>query len=329
MQKIGEIINIANKVFVKNIKKQIKKIKNSQFRDEVKNNLSMAGELLIDSIYMFNKKKTIAAISILRNVYEMTLKGIVLDKNEEIFNSYKIIKKSGNADKDNSSKIRKFIGENFKEYFYVLENDESFNNIYGNGVLTYLYDKLCSYSHASKIMEELYKIKNDEVIVEQMICIFLLYAMVIFYMDATSVKLNRTNISEATCIFYTIIVAYSFYDWTINKDELNKLQKYNEIIDLSEIKNLIVSNNSRMRTPQTISAIARILENIDYKLIKKEDITRLKISIKSTYLNKLISYIDNDSNIIDVATKNKSVYNNLRIDLPKEIENEKTKAITK
>ena len=233
MQKIGEIINIANKVFVKNIKKQIKKIKNSQFRDEVKNNLSMAGELLIDSIYMFNKKKTIAAISILRNVYEMTLKGIVLDKNEEIFNSYKIIKKSGNADKDNSSKIRKFIGENFKEYFYVLENDESFNNIYGNGVLTYLYDKLCSYSHASKIMEELYKIKNDEVIVEQMICIFLLYSMVIFYMDATSVKLNRTNISEATCIFYTIIVAYTFYDWTINKDELNKLQKYNKIIDLS------------------------------------------------------------------------------------------------
>ena len=233
MQKIEEIINIANKVFVKNIKKQIKKIKDSQFRDEVKNNLSMAGELLIDSIYMFNKKKTIAAISILRNVYEMTLKGIVLDKNEEIFNSYQIIKKSGKADKDNSSKIRKFIGENFKEYFYVLENDESFNNIYGNGVLTYLYDKLCSYSHSSKIMEELYKIKKDEIIVNQMICIFLLYVMVVFFMDATSVKLNRTNISEATCIFYTIIVAYSFYDWTLNKDELNKLQKYNEIIDLS------------------------------------------------------------------------------------------------
>ena len=233
MQKIEEIINIANKVFVKNIKKQIKKIKDSQFRDEVKNNLSMAGELLIDSIYMFNKKKTIAAISILRNVYEMTLKGIVLDKNEEIFNSYQIIKKSGKADKDNSSKIRKFIGENFKEYFYVLENDESFNNIYGNGVLTYLYDKLCSYSHSSKIMEELYKIKKDEIIVNQMICIFLLYVMVVFFMDATSVKLNRTNISEATFIFYTIIVAYSFYDWTLNKDELNKLQKYNEIIDLS------------------------------------------------------------------------------------------------
>ena len=52
----------------------------------------------------------------------------------------------------------------------------------------------------------LYKIKNDEVIVEQMICIFLLYAMVIFYMDATSVKLNRTNISEAAIIEWGSLV---------------------------------------------------------------------------------------------------------------------------
>ena len=233
MQKIGEIINIANKVFVKNIKKQIKKIKNSQFRDEVKNNLSMAGELLIDSIYMFNKKKTIAAISILRNVYEMTLKGIVLDKNEEIFNSYQIIKKSGKSDKDNSSKIRKFIGENFKEYFYVLENDESFNNIYGNGVLTYLYDKLCSYSHSSKIMEEFYKIKKDEIIVNQMICIFLLYVMVVFFMDATSVKLKQIAISENTCILYTIIMIYSIYECINSENNLNELTKYSNIIDLS------------------------------------------------------------------------------------------------
>ena len=233
MQRVEERINIANKIFVKNIKKQINAIRKSQFREEVRNNLSMAGELLIDSIYMFNKKKVIAAISVLRNVYEMTLKGIVIDKNEEIFNSYQIIKKSGKVDKDNSSKVREFIGKNFKEYFHALENDESFNNIYGNGILTYLYDKLCSYSHASKIMEELYKIKNDEVIVEEMICIFLLYPMIVFYMDASSVKLKRTNMSEATCLFYAIVVAYTCYDWTINKDELNKLQKYNEIIDLS------------------------------------------------------------------------------------------------
>ena len=93
MQRIEERINVANKIFVKNIKKQISAIKKSHFREEVRNNLSMAGELLIDSIHMFNKKKVIAAISVLRNVYEMTLKGIVIDKNEEIFNSYQIIKK--------------------------------------------------------------------------------------------------------------------------------------------------------------------------------------------------------------------------------------------
>ena len=103
-----EEIKIANKVFVKNIKKQIKSLKNSQFIDEVKNNLSMAGELLLDSIYLLNKKKMIAAISVLRNVYEMTLKGIVIDKSKEIFDSYQIVKKSGKLDKDNSSKIREF-----------------------------------------------------------------------------------------------------------------------------------------------------------------------------------------------------------------------------
>lgn len=102
-----------------------------------------------------------------------------------------------------------------------------------------------------------------------------------------------------------------------------------EIIDLSEIKNLIVSNNSRMRTPQAIGAIAKILENIDYKLIKKEDITRLKISIKVISCNSLITNVDRDTDIVDSAIKNKSVYKNLRIDLPKEIENEKTKTITK
>lgn len=272
MQKVKERIKVANKIFVRNIKKQIKAIKKLRFREEVKNNLSMAGELLIDSIYMYEKKKTIASISLLRNVYEMTLKGIVLDKNEEIFNSYQTIKKSGKADKDNSSKVREFIGENFKEYFYVLENDESFNKIYGNGILTYLYDKLCSYSHASKIMEELYKIKKDELIVEQMICVFLLYTMIVFYMDATSVKLKKVNMSQATCIFYTTVLAYTLYDWTINKDELNKLQKYNKIIDFSidlnqdyynKEKNLIsyITNEIQKEIKQDIS----IDKNIEFE----------------------------------------------------------------
>ena len=166
----------------------------------------------------------------------------------------------------------------------------------------YLCDKETMYT---------YEINFDENVLKEQINNLLNLNLESYYINNDTVHstYNRyTNIQSS----YDLIVY------------LKKTFLESEIIDLSEIKNLIVSNNSRMRTPQTISAIARILENIDYKLIKKEDITRLKISIKSTYLNKLISYIDNDSNIIDVATKNKSVYNNLRIDLPKEIENEKT-----
>lgn len=279
MKKAEERINVANKIFVKNIKKQINAIKKSQFREEVKNNLSMAGDLLIDSIYMFNKKKTITAISLLRNVYEMTLKGIVLDKNEEIFNSYQIIKKSGKVDKDNSSKVREFIGENFKEYFYVLENDKSFNKIYENGVLTYLYDKLCSYSHASKIMEEIYKIKKDELIVEQMICIFLLYTMVVFYMDATSVKLKTTNMSEVTCIFYTTVVAYTFCDWKINKDELNKLQKYNKIIDLSIDLNKDYCNKEKALTLYITAEIQKEMKEMKQD-ISIEEIVKIEKNLE-------------------------------------------------
>ena len=63
--------------------------------------------------------------------------------------------------------------------------------------------------------------------------------MIVFYMDASSVKLNRTNMSEATCLFYATVVAYTCYDWTINKDEFNKLQKYNKIM-YCEYKDFLV-----------------------------------------------------------------------------------------
>ena len=295
MQRTNERINIANKIFVKNIKKQINAIKKSQFREEAKNNLTMAGELLIDSIYMFNKKKTISAISLLRNVYEMTLKGVVLDKNEEIFNSYKIIKKSRKEDKDNSSTIREFIGKNFKEYFYVLENDKSFKSIYGSGILSYLHDKLCSYSHASKIMEELYKIKKDEIIVEQMINVFLLYTMIVFYMDATSVKLKKINISEATCIFYTTVVSYTFYDWSNNRDELEKLQKYNKIIDFSIDLNQVYYSKEKVLISYITSEMQKEI---------KQDISIEKCEEFENYLKKYCGK-SNYQKFIGLAPKNK------------------------
>ena len=129
-------------------------------------------------------------------------------------------------------------------------------------------------------MEELYKIKNDEVIVEEMICIFLLYPMIVFYMDASSVKLKRINMSESTCLFYAIVVAYTCYDWTINKDELNKLQKYNEIIDLSVDLNQDYYNKEKELTNHITREIQKEVE----KEIKK------KIGIKENYNQYLERY---------------------------------------
>ena len=242
MQKVEERINIANKIFIKNIKKQINTIKKSQLKEEVRNNLSMAGELLINSINMFKRDETLASISLLRNVYEMTLKGVVLDKSKEICDAYKIIQKSGSQNKDSSSKIRRFIAKNFKEYFYIIENNDILNKIYGKGILTYLYDKLCKFSHASPIMELLYKMEKEEIIVRQVVCIFIVYAMVAFYMDATSVKINKLDISETTGLLYMLFIIYTFSDWNENKDEFNKLKKYESIIDLSIELNKVYYN---------------------------------------------------------------------------------------
>lgn len=171
----------------------------------------------------------------------------------------------------------------------------------------YLCDKETMYT---------YEINFDENVLKEQINNLLNLNLESYYINNDTVHstYNRyTNIQSS----YDLIVY------------LKKTFLESEIIDLSEIKNLIVSNNSRMRTPQTIGAIAKILENIDYKLIKKEDITRLKISIKVISCNSLITNVDRDTDIVDSAIKNKSVYKNLRIDLPKEIENEKTKTITK
>lgn len=171
----------------------------------------------------------------------------------------------------------------------------------------YLCDKETMYT---------YEINFDENVLKEQINNLLNLNLESYYINNDTVHstYNRyTNIQSS----YDLIVY------------LKKTFLESEIIDLSEIKNLIVSNNSRMRTPQAIGAIAKILENIDYKLIKKEDITRLKISIKVISCNSLITNVDRDTDIVDSAIKNKSVYKNLRIDLPKEIENEKTKTITK
>ncbi len=232
MQSIEERINIANKVFIKNIKKQIKYINETNLIEEVKNNLSMAGELLISSINMYKRGETLESLSLLRNVYEMMLKGIVLDKNPEMLKAYKMINKAKKEEKDSSSEIRYFIAEKFSEYFYVIKKDELFDRIFNKGVLTYLYDNLCEFSHASIIMETLYKIEKEEVVARQAVCVFYVYVMVVFYMDATSVKINKLKESENTILFYSYIFSSVLVEWSKN-EELSKLKKYKYIIDLS------------------------------------------------------------------------------------------------
>ena len=232
MQSVEERINIANKVFIKNIKKQIKYINETNLNEEVKNNLAMAGELLISSINMYKRGETLESLSLLRNVYEMTLKGVVLDKNPEMLKAYKTINKAKNEEKDSSSEIRYFIAEKFNEYFYVIKKDELFDRIFNKGVLTYLYDNLCQFSHASIIMEALYKMEKEEVVIRQAVCIFYVYVMVVFYMDATSVKINKLKESKNTILFYSYIFSSVLVEWSKN-EELSKLKKYKYIIDLS------------------------------------------------------------------------------------------------
>lgn len=288
MQIVEEIIKITNKIFIKNIKKQIKEIKKTSFIDEVKNNLSMAGELFIDSINMCKNKKLIDSISLLRNVYEMTLKGIVIDKDRGIYNSYKIIKKKQKINKDSSKEVREYIGKNFNQFFYMIENDDIFDRIYGAGILTYLYDKLCNYSHASIIMEEVYKIGNKEKIIEQMICIFLIYTMVLFYMDAICVKMKQLEVTENTCIFYTIITLYIFSEWKNNEEEFHKLRKYGDIIDLS----IELNKEYYSKEKDLVLHIAQQIQNEKIVINKNNEIVnRLKKYCGENYYKKIISLI--------------------------------------
>lgn len=112
MDDLKEFIEICDKMYIKQIKKILILIENNgDLGNSVKNNLISSGELIIDIIKFMKKGSINVALPCLRNVYEMTLKGIVLDDNDEIRNSYnKIIKKK---EKDSMDNVRRFIGERF------------------------------------------------------------------------------------------------------------------------------------------------------------------------------------------------------------------------
>lgn len=86
--------------------------------DSCKNNLCAAGELLISIMKMIETNNVNVALPCLRSVYEMLLKAIILEDNQNMRESYnKIIK---DTEKDRMSEVRKYVGENFNKYFSII-----------------------------------------------------------------------------------------------------------------------------------------------------------------------------------------------------------------
>ena len=193
MDKINEIIKIYDKMYIKQIKK-ILKVLDEQYDmdDSCKNNLCAAGELLISIMKMIETNNVNVALPCLRNVYEMLLKAIILEDNQDMMESYnKIIK---DTEKDRMSEVRKYVGENFNKYFSIIEKDEIFENTLGEGILTYIYKCLCRYSHATKVNEFVYLIEKENDLKELFnlyLSLFLVYQIILVYIDAVCTKLKN------------------------------------------------------------------------------------------------------------------------------------------
>jgi len=230
MNDLKEFIKICNNMYIKQINKIIKLIKKDiTLSCSTKNNLIASGELIVDTIKLMNKDCMNVVLPSLRNCYEMTLKGIVLDNNAKIKNSYnKIIKLK---EKDGMDNVRRFIGENFSKYFYVIEKDENFEKILGEGILTYVYKILCRYSHATKVNEFVYIAQKDDKIKEILkiyLISMLIYPIIELYVDAVCTKLNKFELDESLLVIYSIITLSIFYLILKNKtaiamiDDLSK-----------------------------------------------------------------------------------------------------------
>lgn len=194
MDELNEIVKIFNRMYIRLIKKLLKKLEKSNMKDSCRNNLIASGDLIIDILKLMEKQKINVALPCLRNVYEMTLKAIALEDNQEIKESYdKVIK---NVEKDRMSEVRKYIAENFNKYFSMIEKDEIFDNILGEGILTYVYKCLCRYSHATKVNEFVYLVQKDNNLKEYFNCyliVFLIYQIILLDVICTKLKLEKIN----------------------------------------------------------------------------------------------------------------------------------------
>lgn len=177
------------------------------------------------------KQKINVALPCLRNVYEMTLKSIALEDNQEIKESYdKVIK---NVEKDRMSEVRKYIAENFNKYFSIIEKDEIFENTLGEGVLTYIYKCLCRYSHATKVNEFVYLIEKENNLKELFnlyLCLFLVYQIILVYIDAVCTKLKLKKLNNEIFLVSGIIFLNTINVFAILKSKIEDIEDYSEKI---------------------------------------------------------------------------------------------------
>ena len=232
MDKINEIIKIYDKMYIKQIKKMLKVLdKQDDMDDSCKNNLCAAGELLISIMKMMEIDNVNVALPCLRNVYEMLLKAIILEDNQKMKESYnKIIK---DTEKDRMSEVRKYVGENFNKYFSIIEKDEIFENTLGEGVLTYIYKCLCRYSHATKVNEFVYLIEKGNNLKELFnlyLCLFLVYQIILVYIDAVCTKLKLKKLNNETFLVSGIIFLNTINVFAILKSKIEDIEDYSEKI---------------------------------------------------------------------------------------------------
>lgn len=226
VENIRIMLKIVNRMYAKQIRKLRKNIIKSKCIDESKNTLCLAGELIIENLRLWENGKTIIALPVLRNIYESTLKGLVFEDSKEIRDSYNKIEKE--KEKDGMRNVRKFIGDNYNKYFNIIENDPIIKEHFNKGILTYIHDNLCKYAHCTKVNEIVYLVQKEKQLKEMFdvyILLFLVYPIILMYIDGVCNKLNLGNIAEENSITYATILL-NFLLLLLNYREI--IQEMNE-----------------------------------------------------------------------------------------------------
>lgn len=229
MDELNKFIKICNKMYIKQIKIILKLLENSSIDNSAKNNFSASGELIINILKLMERENINVVLPCLRNVYEMTLKGICLEDNKEIYDSYnKIFKKTEN---DGMDKVRRYIGDNFNKYFSIIEREENFEKVLGEGILTYIYKTLCRYAHATKVNEFVYLTQKKENLKDTLngyLITFLIYPIILIYTDAVCTKVDLNDLNNEIFIVY-MIIEYNLLKLLLKyKEKIEDLRKFSE-----------------------------------------------------------------------------------------------------